>query len=132
MNNKLYRSKENPVVAGVCAGIGNYCRVDPIIVRLGLIFIGIVTAVLPLMFLYLVAWMVMPVMPSDYPVEVFRTIHRSREDRKIAGVCGGFAEFMGWDATAFRLIVVVLGVLTAVFPLVMTYLVAWMIVPEAS
>lgn len=36
MNNpkKLYRSKSNKVIAGVCGGIGTYFNIDPVIVRL--------------------------------------------------------------------------------------------------
>ena len=30
-------------------------------------------------------------------------IHRSRSDRKIAGVCGGIAEYLGVDPTIVRL-----------------------------
>jgi Putative stress-responsive transcriptional regulator len=31
---KLYRSRENKVLAGVCGGIGEYFEIDPVIVRL--------------------------------------------------------------------------------------------------
>ena len=34
MNKKLYRSKENKMVCGVCGGIGEYCGIDPTVVRL--------------------------------------------------------------------------------------------------
>ncbi len=36
MNNpkKLYRSKSNKVIAGVCGGIGGYFNIDPVILRL--------------------------------------------------------------------------------------------------
>lgn len=34
MENKLYRSKSNRIVAGVCGGIGDYFGIDPTIVRL--------------------------------------------------------------------------------------------------
>jgi len=32
---KLYRSKENRMICGVCAGVAEYFNVDPTIVRLG-------------------------------------------------------------------------------------------------
>ncbi len=35
MNRKLYRSKEDRVLAGVCGGFAEYFNVNPIIVRLG-------------------------------------------------------------------------------------------------
>lgn len=35
-------------------------------------------------------------------------LRRSRTDKMISGVCGGIAEYLGWDATVVRLIFVVL------------------------
>ena len=34
MKKRLYRSKKDLKIAGVCSGIGDYCNVDPIIIRL--------------------------------------------------------------------------------------------------
>ena len=53
---------------------------------------------------------------------------RSRTDRKIAGVCGGFAAYSGIDANVVRLVMVLLAVLGG--PGLVLYLVAWAIVPE--
>jgi phage shock protein C len=35
MNNKLYKSNSNKMIAGVCGGIAEYFNVDPTLVRLG-------------------------------------------------------------------------------------------------
>jgi phage shock protein C len=35
MEKKLYKSKQNKMIDGVCAGIGEYFNVDPTIIRLG-------------------------------------------------------------------------------------------------
>lgn len=56
-------------------------------------------------------------------------LYRSRINKKIAGICGGIAEMMDVDPTIVRLIVVVLGFATGVFPFCIGYLVAWWIVP---
>jgi phage shock protein C len=56
-----------------------------------------------------------------------RRLTRSRTDRMIAGVCGGFAAYSGIDATIVRLVMVLLGVLGGTG--VLLYLVAWVIVP---
>ena len=53
----------------------------------------------------------------------------SATDKKIAGVCGGIAEYAEIDPTVVRLVLVVLTLATAVVPLVIAYLVAWMIMP---
>ncbi len=37
MNKKLYRSGEGKMIAGVCAGIGEYFNIDPTVVRLGFV-----------------------------------------------------------------------------------------------
>ena len=42
-------------------------------------------------------------------------LHRSRRNRMIAGVCGGLAESLGWDATLVRLLYVLISVLSAAF-----------------
>ena len=37
---KLYRSRENAMLAGVCGGIGEYFDIDPTIVRLAWVVLG--------------------------------------------------------------------------------------------
>ena len=38
-----------------------------------------------------------------------RRLTRSRRDRKIAGVCGGLAEYSGIDATLIRILFVIIA-----------------------
>jgi phage shock protein C len=56
----------------------------------------------------------------------------SQSDKKIAGVCGGLGEYFDLDPTIVRLTVVVLGLITAVIPMVIGYLIAWMVIPHKS
>jgi phage shock protein C len=56
-------------------------------------------------------------------------LSRPREDRKIAGVCAGFARYLGVDVTLVRLIAVVL-VLCPPSAGLIAYLVAWIIMPN--
>lgn len=56
-----------------------------------------------------------------------RRLTRSRTDRKIGGVCGGFAAYSGIDVSTVRLVMVILALLGASG--VVLYLVAWAIVP---
>lgn len=56
-------------------------------------------------------------------------LRRSRDDRMIAGVCGGIAERFGTDAAPVRLLLVaatLLGFGTGA----LLYLVAWAVLPE--
>jgi phage shock protein C len=59
-----------------------------------------------------------------------RRLFRSRRDRVLAGVCGGIAEYYGSDPTMIRLVAAVLGVLTGIFPLLLLYILAAVIIPE--
>jgi phage shock protein C len=53
----------------------------------------------------------------------------SRTDKKIAGVCGGFAEYLDMDPTLVRLIWVIMALCVGWG--VVGYLVAWIVMPEA-
>jgi len=59
-----------------------------------------------------------------------RRFYRSRSDRVLAGVCGGIADYYGSDATAVRLLTLVLGLFTGIFPMIGLYLVAAIVIPD--
>jgi phage shock protein C len=54
---------------------------------------------------------------------------RSSVDCKIAGVCGGIAEYMDVDPTVVRLVWVLITFFTGIVPGIVAYLVAWMVMP---
>ena len=54
-----------------------------------------------------------------------RRLRRSISEKRIAGVCGGLAEFFNVDSTAVRLLWIVLSI----FPGAIAYVVAWLIMP---
>jgi len=55
---------------------------------------------------------------------------RSRSDRVIAGICGGFAKTLGWNSTAVRVLYVMASILSAAFPGLIVYLVLWVVMPQ--
>jgi phage shock protein PspC (stress-responsive transcriptional regulator) len=57
-------------------------------------------------------------------------LHRSRKYRILGGVCGGIAEWLGWNPTGVRFLFVLLSILSAAFPGILVYLVLWIIMPE--
>lgn len=57
-------------------------------------------------------------------------LHRSRTNRIIAGVCGGLAEWLGWDPTLIRVLYVLVSVLSAAFPGILVYIALWILMPE--
>jgi phage shock protein C len=54
---------------------------------------------------------------------------RTPNDRIIGGVCGGIARWLGWDATAVRILYVLLSVFSAAFPGILVYLALWIVMP---
>lgn len=58
------------------------------------------------------------------------TLHRSTQNRMLAGVCGGLGEALGVDPTILRLIWAALAILTAGIPLTILYIAAGLIIPE--
>jgi len=57
-----------------------------------------------------------------------RKLYRSKTDRKVAGVCGGLAQYFNIDPTLIRVLFVVLAVLGGSGLLL--YLALWIIVPK--
>lgn len=59
-------------------------------------------------------------------------LHRSRSNRIIGGVCGGFADWLGWSPTGVRILFVVVSILSVAFPGILVYLILWLIMPLES
>jgi phage shock protein C len=58
-----------------------------------------------------------------------KRLYRSKDDRMVAGVCGGIAEYFGIDPTLVRLLFV-FGALGTVSGLFWAYLIMAIVVPE--
>jgi phage shock protein C len=59
-----------------------------------------------------------------------RKLYRSKANRKLAGVCGGLAQYLNVDATVIRVLFVLLAVLGGSG--LVLYLAMWIIVPNES
>jgi phage shock protein C len=59
-----------------------------------------------------------------------RRLKRVMAQKKIAGVCAGFAEYFDMDVTLVRLIWFGVSVMSGIVPGVMVYIVAWIILPS--
>jgi len=59
-------------------------------------------------------------------------LKRSRRHRMIAGVCGGLADWLGWDPRLVRIVYVVVSVASAAFPGILVYIVLWVVMPEGQ
>ncbi len=61
-----------------------------------------------------------------------RPLTRSRRQRVLAGVMGGIAEWLGWDANLVRIVFVVVSILSVAFPGIVVYLLLWLLMPDAA
>lgn len=131
---RLTRSRADGQIAGVCAGIASYFDVDVVLVRAAWVVFSIVPgAIIGGVLAYLAAWLVIPESAQPATAPAGRRLARSTTDRKIAGVCGGLAEYFGVDATPIRLLWVILSILCgAVVGGVIAYLLAWLIIPRRA
>lgn len=57
-------------------------------------------------------------------------LYRSRNEKIIAGVCGGIAEWLGWSPTTVRVAYVVLSILSVGFPGTIAYIILWIVMPK--
>lgn len=201
---RLYRSKTNHIIGGVCGGLGEYFNLDPVLIRLVWIILILFGGIGLL--LYVIAWIIIPqgedvtqpegktedlrqrgkgrfwwglvliiigillygsqfqfiywpIIPGVHlhsrdfvplilvlvgivilyqvgkaggkeSIKGEKWIYRSREHRKIAGVCGGLAEYFNVDPTLVR----VLWVAGAFFygASILLYLILMIALPEGK
>ena len=99
-NNKLFRDSSNRIIAGVCSGIAEYFKIDPIIVRV-LFFIAV-----PLnLIMYIIFWIGIP--SKDFDPDLRKILYRDTESGVIGGVSKGLSNYLKIDANIIRVIFVV-------------------------
>lgn len=59
-------------------------------------------------------------------------LHRSKNNRILAGVMGGIAEYVGWSPFWVRILFVVISSLSAAVPGILIYIVLWFVMPKAT
>jgi phage shock protein C len=62
---KVYRSKEDRVIGGVCGGLGEYFDVDSTILRLGWVIVTVFSGIVPGILIYIVALFIIPLKSSE-------------------------------------------------------------------
>ncbi|MDA0803420.1 MAG: PspC domain-containing protein [Planctomycetota bacterium] len=55
----------------------------------------------------------------------------SNRHRMIAGVCGGIADWLGWDPTVVRILYVLASIFSAAFPGILLYIILWIVMPRS-
>ena len=59
-----------------------------------------------------------------------KKLYRSKNERKISGVCGGIAQFFNCDPTIIRLIWAFVSVFSAAVPGILVYFICALVIPE--
>lgn len=147
---RLYRADNDKILGGVCAGLANYLRLDPAIIRI--IFVLITFGWGFGFLLYIILWMVLPY--KSLPANARKRLYRNPDDRVIAGVASGLAAYFHIEVWIPRLIFclpLIAGILTSILrhvwfywggpvfftggfggTLFITYIVLWIVLPEAT
>ena len=99
-SNKLYRDSSNRIIAGVCSGIAEYFKIDPIIVRI-LFFIAV-----PLnLIVYIILWIGIP--SKDFDPNLRKILFRDKENGVFGGVSKGLSNYLKIDVNIIRVVFVV-------------------------
>ncbi len=59
-----------------------------------------------------------------------KKLYKSNRDRMLAGVLGGFAEYIGVDSTVVRLVYALISLFSAGFPGILFYIICALIIPD--
>lgn len=76
MRRRLYRSRTNSMIAGVCGGLGAYLQIDPTLVRLFFVIVGLAGNGIGL-FIYILLWIVLPSEEADQETSFEDTVRSS-------------------------------------------------------
>jgi phage shock protein PspC (stress-responsive transcriptional regulator) len=150
---RLYRAENDKILGGVCAGLANYLKIDPAIVRI--IFVLLTIGWGAGFLVYIILWVILPT--RALPAAVRKRLYRNPDDRVIGGVASGLAAYFHIEVWIPRLIFclpLILGVLSSIIShawyswyhfgapvfftggfggtLFITYIVLWIVLPEAT
>lgn len=143
---RLYRDEDNKVLGGVCAGLGNYFNIDPVIVRI-IFVVTFGVAFLP----YLILWAAVPGSAASVIGSTRKKLYRDGDDKFIGGVCTGIGNYFGISAWIPRALFL-LPFLSFVFRwsrwdagefpnflrvgfspgALIVYIILWLVIPEAK
>ncbi len=147
---RMFRNQDDKILGGVCSGLANYFRIDPVIMRiLFVLLIGV------LFWVYIVLWIILPSQSAQ--TNISKRLYRNPDVKVIAGVCGGIASYFNIEPWIPRLIFalpLILALVSGSFDafywdwdfgflprmisgslgstLFITYLILWISVPVAS
>ena len=130
---RLVRRPAEGKLGGVCAGLAEYFDADVALVRAAWVVLSIWPGAIVLgVVAYVAAWVLMPRAEGMAAASTRARLVRSNTDKRIAGICGGLAEYFDVDPTIVRISWVIVSIICGAGILgVVAYLVAWFIIPAA-
>ena len=145
---RLYRSENDKVIGGVCAGVAHYFGIDTILVRIIFVILAFAGAGI---LAYFILWIAVPSSASVVIGSTRKKLFRDPDDKIIAGVCSGIGNYFGISSWVPR-VLFLLPFLTFVFRWsnwgfmdfpnfvnlsfspgsLMVYIIMWLVIPEAT
>lgn len=137
---RLFRDENNKVFGGVCSGLANYFNMDVVVVRVIflLMFFSVGFGLIP----YLILWFAVPSSATKSIGSVRKKLYRDTDEKMIAGVCSGLANYFGIKVWIIR-ILFLLPILIMIFEWdrlffnitpssFIIYIIFWLVIPEAK
>ena len=137
---RLFRDENNKVFGGVCSGLANYFNMDVVVVRVIflLMFFSVGFGLIP----YLILWFAVPSSATKSIGSVRKKLYRDTDEKMIAGVCSGLANYFGIKVGIVR-ILFLLPLLIMIFgwdhlfinispSSFIIYIIFWLVIPEAK
>ena len=134
---RLYRSRTDRKIFGICGGIAEYFQIDATFIRI--IWMTVVLAAGTGILLYLICLLIMPLetqdrasnKPKASEVSSFNQFYRSTDNKIIAGVCGGMGDFFNIDPLIIRILFLALA-LVGLGTGIILYIILWIVIPKKS
>lgn len=101
---RLFRNENDKVLGGVCSGLANYFSVDVVLVRIIFVILAVSFGVglIP----YLILWVVVPSSATTVIGGVRKRLFRDVDNKLIAGVCSGIANYFNINVWIPRILFV--------------------------
>ena len=97
---RLYRSKTNRKIAGICGGMAEYFELDPVLMRMLWLSFIIMGALV-----YVLGWIIIPENPSsETTLPDYKIFARSSQHKVLGGVCGGLGDYFNMDPVIIRIL----------------------------
>ncbi len=78
---------------------------------------------------FFILWKLFSIFTKNRTIMEKAKLTRSN-NKVIAGVCAGIAEWLGWDINTVRIIYILASLISAAFPGILVYVLLWIVMPD--